>query len=77
MSGSGKNPQAEVQLPPLPLFRPEVIAAQERQYGDVLRIRPFSVLFFAWLITVATAVALISFIAGKPILHWLLARKAP
>jgi hypothetical protein len=77
MPGSGKNPQAEVQPQPLPLFRPEVIAAQERQYGDVLRIHPFSVLFFVWFVTVAAAVALICFVAWKPLLHWLLARKAP
>jgi hypothetical protein len=41
------NPQ------PLPLFRSEVIAAQQKKrYGDVLRIHPFSVAFFIVLIAV-------------------------
>jgi len=40
-----ESPQA-----PLPLFRPEVLASQQQKfYGDVLLIRPFSLGFFAWL----------------------------
>ncbi|HEY6251783.1 MAG TPA: hypothetical protein VI685_17635 [Candidatus Angelobacter sp.] len=36
--------------PPLPLFRPEVLACQQQKfYGEVLLIRPFSAAFFIWL----------------------------
>jgi hypothetical protein len=38
---------------PLPLFRPEAVAAQQKKrYGDVLRIHPFSPTFFVVLIVV-------------------------
>lgn len=56
---SGTNPQAEAQPPILPLFRPEAMAEQERMHGDVLRIRPLSLVFFAWLAAAAAAGMLI------------------
>jgi hypothetical protein len=40
---------------PLPLFRPEVVCKQERFFGEVLLIRPFSVGFLGWLIIGAAA----------------------
>lgn len=46
--------------PPLPLFRPEVLASQQHKfYGDVLSIRPFSGSFFLWL-----GILLAGFIVG-------------
>jgi hypothetical protein len=35
---------------PLPLFRPEALCKQERFFGEVLLIRPFSFWFLAWLV---------------------------
>lgn len=36
--------------PPLPLFRPEVLASQQQKFfGNVLGIRPLSGTFFIWL----------------------------
>jgi hypothetical protein len=40
---------------PLPLFRPEVLSKQERFFGEVLRIRPFSFGFLAWLVLAMAA----------------------
>ncbi len=34
MALSGKNPQAEAQSQSLPLFRPDVVTAQEKPHGD-------------------------------------------
>lgn len=34
---------------PLPLFRPEALSKQERFFGEVLRIRPFSFRFLGLL----------------------------
>lgn len=41
----------------LPLFRPEAVAKQERFFGEVLRIRPFSFMFLAWLVFAAAVTA--------------------
>ena len=40
---------------PLPLFRAEVLSRQERFFGEVLLIRPFSFGFLGWLIIGAAA----------------------
>jgi len=41
---------------PLPLFRPEVLAAQQQKfYGEVLLVRPFSGQFFIFLGLVLSA----------------------
>lgn len=45
--------------PPLPLFRPEVLASQQHKfYGEVLTIRPFSTAFLIWLGVVLAAVVI-------------------
>jgi hypothetical protein len=62
MALSGTNSQAVAQ--PLPLFRPEALAAQERMHGDVLRIRPLSLAFFPCLGAALLAVALAYLFAG-------------
>src|SRR5258708_32012451 len=37
-------------IKPLPLFRPEALAAQQHKfYGQIVLIRPFSLLFLGWL----------------------------
>jgi hypothetical protein len=59
MARSGTNPHAETLAQPLPLFRPEALAAQETIHGEVLRIRPLSLVFFLWLGAALGAVALI------------------
>lgn len=44
------NPLPEADQKPLPLFRVEAIAAQQqRYYGEILLIRPFSLSLFFWL----------------------------
>lgn len=40
---SGHHPDS------LPLFRPQALAAQQKSYGEILLIRPFSLLFLGWL----------------------------
>lgn len=41
---------AAAQSPPLPLFRPEVLASQQQKFfGEVLVIRPLSGAFLIWL----------------------------
>src|SRR5215510_11308020 len=66
---------AEPPQPPLPLFRPEVLAAHgQKLYGEILLIRPLSSALFAWLgIVLATAllVLLLGQHRGKPIYRWL------
>src|SRR5258708_31952631 len=43
-------------IKPLPLFRPEALAAQQQKfYGQIVLIRPFSLLFFGWLGVAITA----------------------
>jgi hypothetical protein len=64
MARSGTNPHAETLPQPLPLFRPEALAAQETIHGEVLRIRPLSLRFFLWLGASLGAAALIYLIAG-------------
>ena len=39
----------------LPLFRPEVLSKQEKFFGEVLHIRPFSFGFLGWLAIAAAA----------------------
>src|SRR6266852_6922931 len=47
---------------PLPLFRPEALAAQQQKfYGQIVLIRPFSLVFLGWL-GVAIAVATLVFL---------------
>ena len=65
MARSGTNPHAETLPQPLPLFRPEALAAQETIHGDVLRIRPLSLVFFLWLGAALGAMALIYLLAGR------------
>lgn len=44
------SPNEEVRdRPSLPLFRPEALAAQQKFQGEILLIRPFSLIFFGWL----------------------------
>jgi hypothetical protein len=64
MARSGTNPDAETPAQPLPLFRPEALAAQETIHGEVLRIRPLSLVFFLWLGAALGAAALIYLLAG-------------
>jgi hypothetical protein len=49
MPPPGQNSQAEAAAIPLPLFRPEALAAQESQHGEILLIRPLSLGFLIWL----------------------------
>jgi hypothetical protein len=62
---SGTNPQAEAPPLTLPLFRPEALAAQETMHGDVLRIRPLSLVFFLSLAAALGAALLIYLITGR------------
>jgi len=66
---------AEPPQPPLPLFRPEVLAARgQKLYGEILLIRPLSSALFAWLgIVLATALLVLLFgqHRGKPLYRWL------
>ena len=52
LQSSAMQQPAETQYPaePLPLFRPEVLSKQERFFGEVLLIRPFSFGFLGWLV---------------------------
>lgn len=53
------NTDTTAAQPPLPLFRPEVLASQQHKfYGEVLLIRPFSASFFVWLGLVLAGAAL-------------------
>lgn len=53
------NPLSEPAQQPLPLFRPEVIAAQQHKfYGEILLIRPLSLTIFFWLAIGISAVVL-------------------
>lgn len=48
MLDSNTGPSAA--QPPLPLFRPEVLASQQQKFfGNALAIRPLSGTFFIWL----------------------------
>lgn len=62
MAQSGTNSQTDAQ--PLPLFRPEALAAQEKGHGEVLRIRPLPLAFFPWLAITMAAVALAYLLIG-------------
>lgn len=55
----------------LPLFRPEAMAARNSLQGEILLIRPFSLLFFCGLGTVVSAVLLSFLLLGHytPKLH--------
>jgi hypothetical protein len=76
---SGTKPQAEALPQVLPLFRPEALAAQETMHGDVLRIRPLSLIFFLFLGAALGAVTLVYLVAGhyEPLIHRLLNRSTP
>jgi hypothetical protein len=54
MPSSGPNSQTEAQH----LFRSEAIAAQNKQFGELLQIRPFSLVSCVWFGTAIMAVAL-------------------
>jgi hypothetical protein len=43
-------PETQCASEPLPLFRPEVLSKRERFFGEVLRIRPFSIGLLCWLV---------------------------
>jgi hypothetical protein len=62
MALSGTNSQTDAQ--PLPLFRPEALAAQEKGHGEVLRIRLIPLAFFPWLALTVAAVALAYLLTG-------------
>jgi hypothetical protein len=64
MAPSGTNSHTEAQSQPLPLFRPEALAAQERIHGEVLRIRPLSAALFPWLGAAVVAVTAAYLFAG-------------
>jgi hypothetical protein len=49
--------ETQCEREPLPLFRPEVLSKQERFFGEVLLIRPFSFWFLGWLVGGAAALA--------------------
>jgi len=72
-----KEPKTDAHSPqpPLPLFRPEVLAARgQKFYGEILLIRPFPSAFFAWLgIVLVTALLVLLFgqHQGKPFYRWL------
>jgi hypothetical protein len=53
---------------PLPLFRPEAVAARQAVQGQVLTIRPLPWMWFAWLIAtiIASALALLLFSHYQP-----------
>jgi hypothetical protein len=59
MATSGTNSEARPHLSSrLPLFRPEALAAQQKLNGEILLIRPFSLLCLGWLGTGIVAVVL-------------------
>jgi len=62
------NTDSPAAQPPLPLFRPEVLASQQQKFfGNALMIRPFSTGFFIWL-----GIALAGFVLGILLLrHYL------
>ena len=53
---------------PLPLFRPEVLAAQQQKaYGEVLRIRPLAPRVLVWLVIVLAGLVVgVLMRMGKP-----------
>jgi hypothetical protein len=61
MPPSGTNSQVEGAPTPLPLFRPEALAAQESLHGEILLIRPLSLTFLVWL-GIALGGALLGFL---------------
>jgi hypothetical protein len=67
MAPPGQNSQAEAAAAPLPLFRPEALAAQESLHGEILLIRPLSLAFLMWLgIGVGAALLALLFFARVP-----------
>jgi hypothetical protein len=59
MTTSGTNSEVGLHLSSrLPLFRPEALAAQQKLNGEILLIRPFSLLCLGWLGTGIVAVVL-------------------
>ena len=62
------KPHLEPSEQPLPLFRPEVSAAQhQKAYGEVLRIRPLSAGVLVWLGMVLAGLLLaMLMLIGKP-----------
>jgi hypothetical protein len=61
METAARNPDSPN---PLPLFRPEALAARQSFHGEVLSIRPFSWRFLCWLGALIVAIALIYLLAG-------------
>ena len=67
MAPPGQNSQAEAAAAPLPLFRPEALAAQESLHGEILLIRPLSLAILMWLgIGVGAALLALLFFARIP-----------
>jgi hypothetical protein len=60
----GSNSQAEARSGFLPLFRREALAAQDRTHGEILLIRPFSLMFFTWLLLGIAAAGIGFLVAG-------------
>jgi len=51
---------------PLPLFRPEVLAAQQHKfYGQIVLIRPFSLMFLGWIGAAIAACAMAFLVLGR------------
>lgn len=49
MHNSGQNSQSKANTEALPLFRAEALAARQNIQGEILMLRPFSLLFLSWL----------------------------
>jgi hypothetical protein len=65
MPPPGQNSQAVAAVDPLPLFRPEALAAQESLHGEILLIRPLSLTFLIWLGIGLGTVLLASLFLGR------------
>lgn len=62
MEAATRNPDS---ANPLPLFRPEALAARQSLHGEVLSIRPFSWRFLCWLGAVIGVIAFIYLLAAQ------------
>lgn len=62
MEAANRNPDS---ANPLPLFRPEALAARQNFHGEVLFIRPFSWVFLCCLCACVAAVALIFLLVAR------------
>src|SRR6266550_4414794 len=61
-----KSANQQNEIKPLPLFRPEALAAQQDKfYGQIILIRPFSLLFFGWLGIALAACTMAFLVLGR------------